>query len=75
MIISFPTHLQSLEAMRAVPKDVPTVYAHQAGGLPLVFMSPVDLQPGDLVLLDIQTSVVHIVQRGDFAIWRSGWLN
>ena len=76
MIVSFPSPLQEFEATRSVPKNEPTQYAHLAGHpWGLVFSSPINLQPGDHVWIDMRSGDVQIVERGGIAIWRTGWLN
>jgi hypothetical protein len=66
--------MQEFEVARALPRGSTSVYDQRAA-LQLVFTAPIDLRPGDHVVIDMSSGQIEIVTRKGIAIWRSGWRN
>ena len=76
MIISFPSRCWNFEALVDIPKGTRTqpLPVHYVG-IDLMVVAPIDIRPRDIMIVDLRSAHVEIVERDGIAVWRSGWVN
>ena len=74
MIVSFPSSCMRFEVIRPIDKGDYARPAHLVSVI-LEIKAPIDIHAGDMLLIDLRTQKVEIVERDGFVIFRSGWLN
>lgn len=76
MQVSFISPIWCAQVDQFVAKGTRVQIYHQVG-LPslILFATPIDLKPGDLVFIDHRNGQVEWVMRDDITIWRADWKN
>ena len=76
MQISFTSPIWCSEVDQFITKGT-RVQIYHLVGLPsfVLFKTPIDLKPGDLVFIDHRNGQVEWVERDNITIWRADWKN
>ena len=75
MIINFLSPCWQFFAIEPISRGTQVKPPHIIGFNLMMIVVPGDIQPGDVLTVDLRNGNVEIVQRASIAIWRSGWLN